>query len=57
VPEEHPIPGADGVRRRPLVAVEEVASRLRPLLDKPVEIVPPTQSEPADRTALERALA
>jgi hypothetical protein len=30
---------------------------LRPLLDKPVEFVLPTHGEPADRAALERALA
>jgi hypothetical protein len=39
------------------VTVEQVASGLRPLLDKPVEIVLPTHGEPADRAALERALA
>jgi glyoxylase-like metal-dependent hydrolase (beta-lactamase superfamily II) len=39
------------------VAVEQVASGLRPLLDKPVEFVLPTHGEPADRAALERALA
>jgi hypothetical protein len=39
------------------VTVEEVASGLRPLLDKPVEFVLPTHGEPAGRAALERALA
>ena len=37
--------------------VEHVASGLRALLDKPVELVLPTHGEPADRAALERALA
>ena len=39
------------------VTVEQVATGLRPLLDKPVEIVLPTHGEPTDRAALERALA
>jgi glyoxylase-like metal-dependent hydrolase (beta-lactamase superfamily II) len=39
------------------VTVEQVATGLRPLLDKPVAIVLPTHGEPADRAALERALA
>ena len=39
------------------VTVEQVASGLRPLLDKPVEFVLPTHGEPTDRAALERALA
>jgi hypothetical protein len=39
------------------VTVEQVATGLRPLLDKPVEIVLPTHGDPADRAALERALA
>jgi hypothetical protein len=39
------------------VTVEQVAARLRPLLDKPVELVLPTHGEPSDRAALERALA
>jgi len=39
------------------VTVEQVAAGLRPLLGKPVEIVLPTHGEPADRAALERALA
>ena len=34
------------------VTVEEVATGLTPLLDKPVEIVLPTHGEPADRAAL-----
>jgi hypothetical protein len=38
------------------VSVEQVAAGLRPLLDKPVEVVLPTHGEPADRAALERAL-
>lgn len=39
------------------VTVNQVASGLKPLLDKPVEFVLPTHGEPTDRTALERALA
>jgi hypothetical protein len=39
------------------VTVEQVASSLRPLLDKPVEVVLPTHGAPTDRAALERALA
>jgi hypothetical protein len=39
------------------VTVEQVATGLRPLLNKPVEFVLPTHGEPADRAALERALA
>jgi hypothetical protein len=38
------------------VTVEQVAAGLRPLLDKPVELVLPTHGAPADRAALERAL-
>jgi glyoxylase-like metal-dependent hydrolase (beta-lactamase superfamily II) len=38
------------------VTVEQVATELRPLLDKPVKFVLPTHGEPADRAALERAL-
>ena len=38
------------------VTVEQVATALRPLLDKPVEIVLPTHGEPTDRAALEHAL-
>jgi hypothetical protein len=39
------------------VTVEQVAAGLRPLLDKPVELVLPTHGAPTDRAALERALA
>src|SRR5581483_9808320 len=39
------------------ITVEQVAAGLRPLLDKPVEVVLPTHGEPADRAALEHALA
>src|SRR5204862_1307829 len=39
------------------VTVEQVATGLRPLLDKPVEFVLPTHGEPTDRAALEPALA
>jgi hypothetical protein len=39
------------------VTVEQVATGLRPLLDKPVETVLLTHGEPADRVALEQALA
>src|SRR5205085_10137587 len=39
------------------VTVEQVATGLRPLLDKPVEVVLPTHGEPAERAARERALA
>jgi hypothetical protein len=39
------------------VTVEQVRNGLRPLLDEPVEIVLPTHGKPADRAALERALA
>jgi glyoxylase-like metal-dependent hydrolase (beta-lactamase superfamily II) len=39
------------------VTPEDVAARLRPLLDLPVEIVLPTHADPADRTALDRALS
>jgi hypothetical protein len=35
------------------VTVEQVATGRRPLLDKPMEFVLPTQGEPADRAALE----
>jgi glyoxylase-like metal-dependent hydrolase (beta-lactamase superfamily II) len=37
--------------------VAEVAEKLRPLLDKPIEVVLPTHGEPTDRAALERAIA
>jgi hypothetical protein len=39
------------------VTVEQVATGPRPLLDKPVDIVPPTHGEPTDRAALDHALA
>ena len=39
------------------VTEEDVARRLRPLLDLPVELVLPAHGEPLDRAALERALA
>jgi hypothetical protein len=39
------------------VTVEQVATGLRPLLEKPVEFVLPTHGEPTDRAALEHALA
>jgi glyoxylase-like metal-dependent hydrolase (beta-lactamase superfamily II) len=35
---------------------EEVAERLRPLLERPVEVVLPAHGAPTDRAALERAL-
>lgn len=39
------------------VTVDQVKAGLRPLLDRPVELVLPTHGEPTDRAALERALA
>lgn len=39
------------------VTREEVVGRLRPLLERPVELVLPTHGLPTDRAALERALA
>ena len=39
------------------VARDEVAQRLRPLLDLPIKLVLPSHGEPTDRTGLERALA
>jgi glyoxylase-like metal-dependent hydrolase (beta-lactamase superfamily II) len=39
------------------VTAEDVARRLRPLLDLPVDVVLPTHADPAERAALERALA
>lgn len=39
------------------VTRDEVAARLRPLLDLPVELVLPAHGAPTDRAALERALA
>jgi glyoxylase-like metal-dependent hydrolase (beta-lactamase superfamily II) len=38
------------------VTREDVAQRLRPLLELPIELVLPAHGEPADRAALERAL-
>jgi glyoxylase-like metal-dependent hydrolase (beta-lactamase superfamily II) len=39
------------------VTAGDVAKRLRPLLDLPVDVVLPTHADPADRAALERALS
>jgi glyoxylase-like metal-dependent hydrolase (beta-lactamase superfamily II) len=39
------------------VTREEVAGRLRPLLERPVEVVLPAHGAPTDRAALERALS
>jgi hypothetical protein len=39
------------------VTREEVADRLRPLLERPVEVVLPAHGAPADLAALERALS
>jgi hypothetical protein len=39
------------------VTRDDVAARLRPLLDLPVELVLPSHGEPTDRAALEAALA
>ena len=39
------------------VQADEILATLRPLLDLPVELVLPTHGPPADRAALERALA
>lgn len=53
----------DGLRpwglllRMGCVTEEELADSLRPVLDKPVELVLPAHGEPAGRAALERALA
>jgi hypothetical protein len=41
---------------RAAVTRDEVAARLRPLLDRPVEVVLLTHGTPRDRAALERAL-
>ena len=41
----------------PAGGADEVIRRLRPLLDLPVDVVLPTHADPADRAALERALA
>ncbi len=42
---------------RPGVTREEIAERLRPLLELPVEFVLPTHGAPTDRPELERALS
>jgi hypothetical protein len=39
------------------VTREEIAEELRPLLDRPVEVVLATHRGPTDRAALERALS
>jgi hypothetical protein len=39
------------------VTREQVAARLRPLLDLPIEVVCPAHGAPTDRVALERALS
>jgi glyoxylase-like metal-dependent hydrolase (beta-lactamase superfamily II) len=39
------------------VTREEVVARLRPLLDRPIELVLPAHGTPTDRAALERALS
>jgi hypothetical protein len=39
------------------VTREQIAERLRPLLDRPVEVVLPAHGAPTDRAALERALS
>jgi glyoxylase-like metal-dependent hydrolase (beta-lactamase superfamily II) len=39
------------------VTRDQVLERLRPLLELPVELVLPAHGPPADRAALERALA
>jgi glyoxylase-like metal-dependent hydrolase (beta-lactamase superfamily II) len=39
------------------VTHEEIKHRLRPLLERPIELVLPTHGEPTDRAALERVLA
>jgi glyoxylase-like metal-dependent hydrolase (beta-lactamase superfamily II) len=44
-------------RLRGGVTRQEVLARLRPLLERPVELVLPTHGAPADRAALERALS
>ena len=36
---------------------DDVATRLRPLFDRPIALVLPAHGEPTDRAALERALA
>jgi len=42
---------------RPAVTRAQVVERLRPLLERPVELVLPTHGAPTDRAALERALS
>jgi glyoxylase-like metal-dependent hydrolase (beta-lactamase superfamily II) len=49
--EVHPSWPADAL------TAQDVAGRLRPLLDLPVDVVLPTHAAPADRRALERALS
>jgi hypothetical protein len=51
--------GGFGINRwlRGGVTRDEVAARLRPLLDRPIEIVLSAHGAPTDRAALERALA
>jgi hypothetical protein len=39
------------------VTRDDVAERLRPLLDLPIELVLPAHGAPTDRVTLERALA
>ena len=39
------------------VTVDQVATALRPILDRPIDIVLPTHGAPTDRAALERALS
>ena len=39
------------------VTREQIAERLQPLLERPIEVVLPTHGTPTDRAALERALA
>jgi hypothetical protein len=39
------------------VSRDDVAQRLRPLIDLPVELVLPAHGEPTDRVALELVLA
>jgi glyoxylase-like metal-dependent hydrolase (beta-lactamase superfamily II) len=46
-----------GVQLREGVSREQVVDGLRPLLDRPVEVVLPAHGAPTDRAALERALS
>ena len=39
------------------VTRDDVAARLQPLLDLPIELVLPAHGEPQDRAALDRALS